>query len=249
MNTTHVAEELARTLCQNCPTVQLISLLSRSSMDLGNSRHGGSISKGPAPMTRIIKSLSIVFFLNVVFVGEGHAQTINAANCSSTAVQAAFKFGGGCDHDRDYPTMFGYVRTSQVTLTIPSGSTNLTVQGSTTIAGTCAPGASCTPTDGTTIVDNCRQQQLSAHRQDERDRVLQVPNNRHNVRRRRIRGCEVHRLHSVPWFVGQHPHGSHALRLLDLRFERSKQLRDAVRWLHLRRYRPHHHQSGCRQRQ
>ena len=89
MDTIYVAEELARTLCQNCPTVQLISSLSRSSMDLGNSRHGGSISKGPALMTRIIKSLVFTIFLGAMFALPGHAQTINAASCNSTDVQAA----------------------------------------------------------------------------------------------------------------------------------------------------------------
>jgi hypothetical protein len=82
-----------------------------------------------------------------------NAQTINAASCSTSAVQAAFNAVTASTTTVTIPS--GTCNwTSAATLTVPPSSTTLTIQGQSGIAGTCAPGGSCTATDSTVFVDN-----------------------------------------------------------------------------------------------
>ncbi|HVB58321.1 MAG TPA: hypothetical protein VNE63_18090 [Candidatus Acidoferrales bacterium] len=79
-------------------------------------------------MTRTIKWLSFILFLSALFGAGAQAQTITAASCNTTDVQAAFNSvvsstttvnipAGTCDW------------TTQVTLTVPSGSSSLSILG------------------------------------------------------------------------------------------------------------------------
>jgi hypothetical protein len=81
------------------------------------------------------------------------AQTINAASCSAADVQTAFNSVVTSTTQVNIPA--GSCNwTTQVTLNVPSGNTNLSIIGATTISGSCAPGGTCTATDSTTITDN-----------------------------------------------------------------------------------------------
>ena len=98
-------------------------------------------------MTRIVKSLLFMIFLGALLAVPGNAQTINAASCNSTDVQAALNS----------------VAADGTTVKIPAGTCtwtgsvtynqkySTTIQGASTINGTCAPGGSCTATDSTNI--------------------------------------------------------------------------------------------------
>jgi len=101
-------------------------------------------------MTRIVKSLLFMIFLGALLAVPGNAQTINAASCNSTDVQAALNS----------------VAADGTTVKIPAGTCtwtgsvtynqkySTTIQGASTINGTCAPGGTCTATDKTVITDN-----------------------------------------------------------------------------------------------
>src|ERR1035437_6418128 len=97
-----------------------------------------------------IKWLSaILLLLSSACIGA-EAQTINAASCSSTDVQTALNSVTASTTTVNIPAG-ACTWTAPVSLTIPSGSTSLTIQGQSSIAGTCAPGGSCTAADNTTI--------------------------------------------------------------------------------------------------
>jgi hypothetical protein len=81
------------------------------------------------------------------------AQTITAASCNASDVQTAFNSVKSTTTTVTIPAGT-CTWTTTATLTVPSGNTSLTVQGQTTVAGTCAPGGSCIPTDNTIIIDN-----------------------------------------------------------------------------------------------
>jgi hypothetical protein len=80
-------------------------------------------------------------------------QVINAASCSASDVQTAFNAVVSTTTTVFIPAG-SCTWTTTVTLTVPSGNPALSVVGATTVAGTCAPGGSCTPTDNTIIIDN-----------------------------------------------------------------------------------------------
>jgi len=106
-------------------------------------------------MTRIAKYLLLTLFLSGLYSAAARAQTINAASCSSSDVQTAFNSVTAATTTVNIPSCpSGTAWTTPVTLNIPAGNTSLTVQGQTTVAGTCAPGGACTPSDSTVIVDN-----------------------------------------------------------------------------------------------
>src|ERR1700674_2358377 len=104
------------------------------------------------PPTMAIKWLTFALLLSALFSAE--AQTINAASCSASDVQTAFNSVVNSTTTVNIPSCSGTGWTTQVKLTVPSGSTTLTVQGSTAVSGTCSPGGSCTASDSTVIVDN-----------------------------------------------------------------------------------------------
>jgi hypothetical protein len=98
-------------------------------------------------MFRFAKSLLFLILLGAIFVARGQAQTINAASCNSIDVQSALKS----------------VSTDGTTVNIPAGTCiwattitynqkySTTIQGQTTVTGTCAPGGSCSAADTTVI--------------------------------------------------------------------------------------------------
>lgn len=95
-------------------------------------------------MTRLIAWLSFVVFLGAVLPAE--AQTINAKSCSSNDVQTAFNSVSSSTTTVNIPA--GTCNwTSQVTLTIPSGSAALSVLGAGSLTTTGGG-------DSTVIVDN-----------------------------------------------------------------------------------------------
>ena len=102
-------------------------------------------------MTKIVKSIFFGFMLSALCAAR--AQTINAASCNASDVQRAFNSVTGSTTTVNIPAGT-CTWTTTVTLTVPSGNTSLTVQGQTTVAGTCAPGGSCTATDSTIIIDD-----------------------------------------------------------------------------------------------
>jgi hypothetical protein len=101
-------------------------------------------------MKRIMKY--VLFLLLLSALPKAKAQTINAASCSQTDVQAAFSSVTMSTTTVNIPAGT-CTWTSPASLTLPS-SGNLTIQGASSIAGTCGPGGSCTATDSTVIVDN-----------------------------------------------------------------------------------------------
>jgi hypothetical protein len=101
-------------------------------------------------MTRMSNRITWVLFawlLTVLFVKPAQAQTINAATCSGSDVQAALN----------------KVAANGTTVNIPAGTCtwtsavtynqvySTTIQGQSTTTGTCAPGGTCSATDNTTI--------------------------------------------------------------------------------------------------
>jgi len=100
-------------------------------------------------MIRIIKWLTLAMLLSAFCGSKTHAQTINAASCASSAVLTALNS----------------VVADGATVVIPAGNCtwsstvnfvakfSMTIQGLTTVTGTCAPGGSCTATDTTSILD------------------------------------------------------------------------------------------------
>ena len=99
------------------------------------------------PKTAKWQILLLALVLSALFGKEAQAQTINATNCSSTAVQTALNS----------------VAADGTTVVIPSGSCSwttsvaynqvysTTIQGQSTVTGTCAPGGSCAASDSTNI--------------------------------------------------------------------------------------------------
>jgi hypothetical protein len=101
-------------------------------------------------MNGIVKSLLIGLALISLFAAGSKAQTINAATCGSSDVQAALN----------------QVAADGTTVNIPAGTCtwtatvtysqkySTTIQGQSTVSGTCGPGGTCTATDNTTITMN-----------------------------------------------------------------------------------------------
>lgn len=105
--------------------------------------------EGTELMTRIARWLLLSPLLITLGGPAARAQTINAASCSSSAVQAAFNS----------------VAADGTTVNIPAGTCtwsssvnytanfSVTIRGQTTVTGTCGPGGQCTPADNTAIQD------------------------------------------------------------------------------------------------
>jgi hypothetical protein len=107
-------------------------------------------------MTRFTIWLGLAILSVLLFAPHANAQTINAASCSESAVQSALNSvssatatvvipGGTC------------AWTSQLSYTVPSAVTNLTIQGSTSVNCSGTAGTSnysCTAADGTVIQDS-----------------------------------------------------------------------------------------------
>jgi len=105
------------------------------------------------PIPKIIKWLSPLSVL-LLLGARAQAQTINAASCGQTDVQNAFNSVTASTTTVNIPAGT-CTWTSAVTLTVPSGSTALTVQGQTVCTGSGDPAfnnLACT--DNTVIVDN-----------------------------------------------------------------------------------------------
>ena len=81
------------------------------------------------------------------------AQTITAASCNASDVQAALGKVTSSTTTVNIPAGT-CTWTTGLSFTVPSGSTSLTLQGQTAITGTCAPGGSCAHTDNTNITFN-----------------------------------------------------------------------------------------------
>jgi hypothetical protein len=98
------------------------------------------------------KWLSVILF-SILALFRVQAQTINAASCNASDVQSALNSVTSSTTTVNIPAGTCTWTTGD-SLTVPSGSTTLTIQGQTSIAGTCGPGGSCTSTDSTVIVDD-----------------------------------------------------------------------------------------------
>jgi hypothetical protein len=103
--------------------------------------------------------LTLIALLMMMCPFVSHAQ-VTAASCSESDVSAAWASLTPSTTTFTIPSCpSGASWTSQLFLTVPSGSTNLTVQGSTTISANCgAPPAltsACTAIDNTVLTDNC----------------------------------------------------------------------------------------------
>jgi len=108
------------------------------------------------PLSATVKLLLLILLLSSIS-HRAQAQTINAASCSAADVQTAFNSVTSSTTTVNIPACpSGTGWSTQVTLTIPSGNTSLTVQGSTTTNISCNSAGACTggPTDGTVIIDN-----------------------------------------------------------------------------------------------
>jgi hypothetical protein len=105
------------------------------------------------PMTKITKWQLLLFVLLLVslFGQEAGAQTINAANCSSSAVQTALNSVAADGTTVVIPSCSATTWTTAVTY---NQVYSTVLQGQSTTTGTCAPGGSCTATDNTIITDN-----------------------------------------------------------------------------------------------
>jgi len=101
-------------------------------------------------MARIVAAVTLTLLFNALFAPGGRAQTISAASCSASDVQAALN----------------RVRADGATVIIPpcpatSWTTTVTynqlystvIEGQSTTIGTCGPGGSCFAVDNTIIVD------------------------------------------------------------------------------------------------
>jgi hypothetical protein len=100
-------------------------------------------------MAKMVKSLFFAVLFSVLMFGKvAQAQTINAASCSSTDVQAAFNSIGAATTTVNIPSCPGGVGWSaQVSLKVPSGSTTLSIIGAGNLSTTGGG-------DQTVIVDN-----------------------------------------------------------------------------------------------
>ncbi len=101
----------------------------------------------------------LIALLTTVCPSLSHAQ-ITAATCSESDVSKAWASVTNSTTIFTIPSCpSGSIWTSQLNLTVPSGSTNLTIQGSTTVSANCgAPPtftSPCTATDNTVIIDQC----------------------------------------------------------------------------------------------
>lgn len=97
------------------------------------------------------KWLSFIFLLSAVVGAE--AQTINAASCSSSAVQTALNSVAADGTTVVIPSCSATSWTTAVTY---NQVYSTTIQGQSTTSGTCAPGGTCTPTDSTNITLSSR---------------------------------------------------------------------------------------------
>jgi len=98
------------------------------------------------------KWLFLILLLSAI---SAESQTINAASCNASDVQQAFNSVTASTTTVNIPS--GTCNWSgQVTLTVPSGNTSLTVQGQSATNIACNAAGFCTggATDGTVIVDN-----------------------------------------------------------------------------------------------
>lgn len=104
-----------------------------------------------SPILVLMRRLAFILLLSAALGTAAHSQIINAASCSSLDVQTAFNSITASTTTVNIPSCpNGVAWTSPVTLTVPSGSTTLTIAGQTTCTGTY--GAPCT--DNTVIIDN-----------------------------------------------------------------------------------------------
>jgi hypothetical protein len=83
--------------------------------------------KGTFPTTMLIKWLAFIILLTVPFGAA--AQTINAASCSASDVQAAFRSVTAATTIVNIPAGTCHWSTAQVKLTIPAGSSTLSILG------------------------------------------------------------------------------------------------------------------------
>jgi hypothetical protein len=95
-----------------------------------------------------MKWLSFIVLLSAF---SAEAQTINAASCSSSAVQTALNSVAADGTTVLIPSCSATSWTSTVTY---NQVYSTIIQGQTTVTGTCAPGGTCTATDNTIITDN-----------------------------------------------------------------------------------------------
>lgn len=83
-----------------------------------------------ASMTRIIKAVLYALLLGIVFGTGAEAQVINATSCNASDVQTAFNAVTNSTSTVNIPTCAaGVAWSTQVTLTVPSGNTSLSVLG------------------------------------------------------------------------------------------------------------------------
>lgn len=100
------------------------------------------------------KRLVLIALLMMMFPLLSSAQVV-APSCNESAVSAAWGSVTATTTTFTIPSCpSGAGWTTQLSLTVPSGSANLTVQGSTTTSGDCYSSA-CTATDNTVFIDNC----------------------------------------------------------------------------------------------
>jgi len=100
-------------------------------------------------MMRTIKWVVLATLLSTLCGAKTHAQTINAASCSSTDVQTAISKVAA-----DGTTVLIPAGTCTWTTAVTySGTYSVTIQGQTSVTGTCGPGGTCTVSDITVIID------------------------------------------------------------------------------------------------
>lgn len=101
-----------------------------------------------------MKKLSF-FLLFAAFPSLAHAQTVTAASCSTSAVSSAWSTVTSSTKIFVIPSGT-CTWTSRVTLTVPSGNPNITIQGATVVNCSGTAGTSnyvCTATDNTVLID------------------------------------------------------------------------------------------------
>jgi hypothetical protein len=100
------------------------------------------------------RKLLLVTMLAILCPLLSRAQ-VSAASCSESDVSKAWASVTASTTTFTIPSCpSGASWTAQLSLTVPSASTSLTVQGSTTTSGDCYS-AACTATDNTVLIDNC----------------------------------------------------------------------------------------------
>jgi hypothetical protein len=101
---------------------------------------------------RLILKLGLLLCLPIPALSQA---TYNASSCNESAIQAAYATEQASKADGDIIVVpscpSGTAWTSSWAI---SPTNSLTFRGQTTIAGTCAPGGSCTTTDSTVLIDN-----------------------------------------------------------------------------------------------